>query len=213
MPQSAVMRSALALAQTIDRLTAALGRTAAWLALAIVLVQFGLVVARYVFSAGSVAVTESVVYGQALLVALTTAWTLAAGGHVRVDIFYAEAPPHRRALIDLVGTLCLLLPFMLTLLWLSVPYALRSWAIMERSQETGGLPLVFVLKTLIPVFALLMALQGIAQAIRAAASVLIPPALAGEGGERSEPGGGSANFDVTPPPAVTRRTLPLQGRD
>jgi TRAP-type mannitol/chloroaromatic compound transport system permease small subunit len=98
-------------------------------------------------------------------------------------------------------------------LWLSVPYALRSWAIMERSQETGGLPLVFVLKTLIPVFALLMALQGIAQAIRAAASVLIPPALAGEGGERSEPGGGSANFDVTPPPAVTRRTLPLQGRD
>jgi TRAP-type mannitol/chloroaromatic compound transport system permease small subunit len=184
------MRSALALAQTIDRLTAVLGRAAAWLALAIVLVQFGLVVARYVFSAGSVAVTESVVYGQALLVALTTAWTLAAGGHVRVDIFYAEAPPHRRALIDLVGTLCLLLPFMLTLLWLSVPYALRSWAILERSQETGGLPLVFVLKTLIPVFAGLMALQGIAQAIRAL-NILIPPPLTGEGGGRSRTVGGS----------------------
>ena len=159
----------LGLADRIDRLTAAVGRAAAWLALAIVLLQFGLVVARYAFSVGSVPATESVIYGQALLVTLTAAWTLAAGGHVRVDIFYAEASPRRRALIDLVGALLLLLPFMLTLLWLSVPYALRSWAIMERSQETGALPLVFVLKTLIPVFALLMTLQGIAQAIRAAA--------------------------------------------
>ena len=117
------MRLALGLASAIDRLTAALGRGAAWLALAIVLVQFGLVVARYVFSAGSVPATESVIYGQALLVTLTAAWTLAAGGHVRVDIFYAEASPRRRAWVDLVGTLVLLLPFMLTLLWLSVPYA------------------------------------------------------------------------------------------
>jgi len=55
------------------------------------------------------------------------------------------------------------------LIWLSVPYAARSWSILERSQEASGLPLVFLLKTLIPLFALLMALQGIAQAIRAAA--------------------------------------------
>ena len=62
-----------------------------------------------------------------------------------------------------------LLFFMLVLIWLSVPYAARSWAILERSQEASGLPFVFALKTLIPLFALLMALQGIAQAIRAAA--------------------------------------------
>src|SRR3569833_3741029 len=97
------MHFALGLAHAIDRLTAELGRAAAWLALVIVLVQFGLVVARYAFSAGSVPVTESVIYGQALLVALTAAWTLATGGHVRVDIFYADAPPRRRALVDLVG--------------------------------------------------------------------------------------------------------------
>ena len=165
------MRFALGLARTIDRLTAALGRAAAWLALAIVVVQFGLVIARYVFSTGSVAVTESVIYGQALLVTLTAAWTLATGGHVRVDIFYAEASPRRRALVDLVGTLVLLLPFMLTLLWLSVPYALRSWAILEGSQQAGGLPLVFVLKTIIPMFAVLMALQGVAQVVRAVAAL------------------------------------------
>jgi TRAP-type mannitol/chloroaromatic compound transport system permease small subunit len=163
------MHLALGLADRIDRLTAALGRAVAWAALVIVLLQFALVVARYAFSAGSVPLTEAVIYGQAVLVTLTAAWTLAHGGHVRVDLFYAGAPPRRRALVDLVGTLLLLLPFMLTLLWLSAPYALRSWAILERSQETGGLPLVFALKTLIPVFALLMALQGVAQAIRAVA--------------------------------------------
>jgi TRAP-type mannitol/chloroaromatic compound transport system permease small subunit len=58
---------------------------------------------------------------------------------------------------------------MIVLICLSVPYAARSWSIFERSQEASGLPLVFLLKTLIPLFALLMALQGIAQAIRAAA--------------------------------------------
>ena len=91
----------------------------------------------------------------------------AAGGHVRVDVFYAHASARTRALIDLAGSLLLLLPFALALLWLSAPYAARSWAILERSQEASGLPLVFLLKTLIPVFALMMALQGVAQAIRA----------------------------------------------
>ena len=88
---------------------------------------------------------------------------------MRVDIFYADASARTKALIDLVGALVLLLPFMIVLIWLSVPYAARSWSILERSQEASGLPLVFLLKTLIPLFALLMALQGIAQAIRAVA--------------------------------------------
>jgi TRAP-type mannitol/chloroaromatic compound transport system permease small subunit len=100
---------------------------------------------------------------------LAAAWTLQVGGHVRVDIFYADASARTKALIDLVGALVLLLPFMIVLIWLSVPYAARSWSILERSQEASGLPLVFLLKTLIPLFALLMALQGIAQAIRAVA--------------------------------------------
>ena len=166
-----------ALADRVDRLNTAVGRAVAWLALAIVLVQFCLVVARYVFSLGSIWLTETVIYGNAALF------------HVRVDVFYAEASARAKAKIDLAGSVLLLLPFALALVWLSVPYAARSWAIMERSQETSGLPLVFVLKTLIPLFAVLMALQGIAQAIRALA-LLIPPPLGGEGGRRSRPGGG-----------------------
>lgn len=179
------------LADRIDRLTTAIGRAAAWLALVIVLLQFALVVARYVFGLGSIWLTETVIYANAALFLLASAWTLRAGGHVRVDIFYAHASPRAQAIVDLAGSLLLLLPFALTLLWLSGPYAARSWAILERSQEASGLPLVFALKTLIPLFALLMALQGVAQAIRAGA-LLIPALLAGEGGRRSRPDGGDA---------------------
>jgi TRAP-type mannitol/chloroaromatic compound transport system permease small subunit len=156
------------LADRIDRMNAAIGRAAAWLVLLVVLLQFALVVSRYLFGLGSVRLTETVIYAHAALFMLAAAWTLHVGGHVRVDIFYADASPRAKAWIDLVGSLLLLLPFMLVLIWLSVPYAARSWAILEHSQEASGLPLVFVLKTLIPLFALLMALQGIAQAIRAA---------------------------------------------
>ena len=158
----------LALADRIDRLNGAIGRAVAWLCLLVVLVQFTVVVMRYVFGAGSIWLTETIIYGHATLFMLAAAWTLREGGHVRVDIFYADASPRRRAMVDLCGALLLLLPFMLVLLWFAIPYVGRSWSIMETSRETSGLPWVFLLKTLIPTFALTMALQGVAQAIRAA---------------------------------------------
>ena len=172
-PKSFVTMTALVtgLADRIDRLTTAIGRTAAWLALVVVLLQFALVVARYLFGLGSIWLSEAVIYGHATLFMLAAAWTLKAGGHVRVDVFYAEASPRTKAIIDLAGALLLLLPFALALIWLALPYAARSWGILERSQEASGLPLVYLLKTLIPLFALLMALQGMAQAIRALAAL------------------------------------------
>ena len=161
------MQALTSFADRVDRLTAAIGRTAAWLVLAVVLLQFALVVARYLFGLGSVWLTETVIYAHASVFMLAAAWTLRLGGHVRVDILYASVSARTKALIDLVGAVLLLLPFMLVLFALSVPYAARSWAIFEHSQEASGLPLVFVLKTLIPLFASLMALQGVSQAIRA----------------------------------------------
>jgi TRAP-type mannitol/chloroaromatic compound transport system permease small subunit len=161
----------LFLADRIDRLNTAIGRAVAWLALVIVLLQFALVVARYLLGFGSIWLTETVVYANAALFLLAAAWTLRVGGHVRVDVFYAQASARTKALIDLFGSLLLLLPFAFTLFLLSAPYAARSWAILERSQESSGLPLVFLLKTLIPAFAVLMVLQGVSQAIRAAAAL------------------------------------------
>jgi TRAP-type mannitol/chloroaromatic compound transport system permease small subunit len=156
------------LADRIDALSTAVGRAVAWCLLFMVLAEFALVLMRYVLGVGSIWLQESVIYAHGALFMLAAAWTLAADGHVRVDIFYADAAPRTKAAVDFLGALLLLLPFALTLLVLSWRYAGRSWAIFEGSRETSGMPAVFLLKSLIPLFAALLALQGIAQALRAA---------------------------------------------
>jgi TRAP-type mannitol/chloroaromatic compound transport system permease small subunit len=158
----------LGLADRIDRLNGAIGRAAAWLALFIVLVQFVVVLMRYVLGIGSIWLTESILYGHAALFLLAAAWTLKEGGHVRVDVFYADASPRTKALVDLVGALALLIPFAIAIAWLAGPYVARAWMTLERSREASGLPFVYLLKTLIPLFAVMLALQGVSQAIRAA---------------------------------------------
>ena len=169
MPETARTTSvSLAFAERIDRLNGAIGRAAAWAVLFVVVVQFAVVLLRYLFGIGSIWLSESIIYGHAGVFMLAAAWTLREGGHVRVDVFYADAAPRTKAWIDLGGALLLLLPFMLLLLWFALPYVARSGTILERSRETSGIPAVFLLKTLIPLFALTMALQGVSQAIRAA---------------------------------------------
>jgi TRAP-type mannitol/chloroaromatic compound transport system permease small subunit len=162
------MPSTLArLADLIDRLNGAIGRVAAWAILAMALVQFAIIVLRRV-GIGSVWLHESLFYFHVALVLFTAAWTLRQEGHVRVDIFYTNASPRTRAAIDLAGSLALLMPFMLAVIWFAWPYTLRSWAILEGSREAGGLPLVFLLKSAILLFAAQLLLQGLSQAIRAA---------------------------------------------
>ncbi len=173
------------IADSIDRVIAAIGRAATWCCLYAVLAEFAVVVMRYALGIGSIRLQESVLYAHAALFMLAAAWTLQVGGHVRVDVFYAQASPRRRAVIDLVGAVIFLFPFAIAVAVLSLPYVERSWAILEGSRETSGLPFVYLLKTLIPLFALLTGLQGIAQAIRAALVLAepppIPPPQAGEG--------------------------------
>ena len=158
-----------ALADRIDRLNAAIGRAVAWLALVVVLLQFALVVARYVFGARLDLADRNRHLRPCRAVHAGGGLDAAAGGHVRVDVFYAERLAARQgagrsrrraasaAAVHAGADLAV-----------ACPMSARSWAILERSRESSGLPLVFLLKTLIPLFAALMALQGVAQAIRAA---------------------------------------------
>jgi TRAP-type mannitol/chloroaromatic compound transport system permease small subunit len=167
------------IANGIDRMNAAIGHVAAWCCLYVVLAEFAIVVMRYALGIGSIRVQESVLYAHAAMFMLAAAWTLATDGHVRVDIFYAKAKPRTRAIVDLLGAIMFLAPFAAVVVVLSTPYVARSWAVLERSHEASGLPFVYLLKTLIPLFALLVGLQGVAQAIRAA---LI---LSGPGGRQA----------------------------
>jgi TRAP-type mannitol/chloroaromatic compound transport system permease small subunit len=162
-------------AAAIDRAISAIGRTAAWCCLYAVLAEFAVVVLRYALGIGSIRLQESVLYAHPALFMLAAAWTLQIDGHVRVDILYAQAKPRTRAAIDLFGTLIFLLPFAAVLAKVSIPYVVRSWDILEGSRDAGGLPFVYLLKTLIPLFAVLIGLQGVAQAIRAALVLAGPP--------------------------------------
>jgi TRAP-type mannitol/chloroaromatic compound transport system permease small subunit len=164
------------IADAIDRITALIGWAAVWCCLYAVLAEFAVVLMRYALGIGSIELQESVLYAHAGMFMLAVAWTLQIGGHVRVDVFYASARPRARALVDFLGAVFFLLPFAAALAALSLPYVERSWGILERSREASGLPFIYLLKTLIPIFALLMGLQGVAQALRAALVLAGSPA-------------------------------------
>lgn len=162
------------LAERIDRLNSGVGRAVSWLALAMVVVQFAVVLARHVFGLSSILAQETVLYMHGALFMLAAAWTLAANAHVRVDIFYREAAPRRRALVDLIGAVLLLLPVCAAIAWAAWPYVAQAWAVREGSRETSGLPGVYLLKTVILVFAAQMALQAAAMALRSLAVLRRP---------------------------------------
>jgi len=148
----------------IDGLNDRIGRAVSWLALLMVLVQFIVVVQRYVFGIGSIWMQESIVYMHGFLFMLAAGYTLLHNGHVRVDVFYREATPRRKALTDLFGSLFFLLPMCVAVIWLAWPYVSNSWAILEGSKETSGIHGVYLLKSAIILFAVLVALQGISLA-------------------------------------------------
>lgn len=154
------------LAASIERVVDAIGRAVSWLTLGIVLLTFAIVVLRYAFAGGSIALQESVLWLHSAVFLLGAAFALKRDQHVRVDIFYREFDPRRKALADLAGTLLFLLPVAGSLFLISYEYVASAWAIREASREPGGLPGVFLLKTLIPIAGVLLFAQGIALVLR-----------------------------------------------
>lgn len=177
-PAEAFHRFLLRLLTILERINGALGSRIAWLALAMVLVQFLVVLLRYVFGIGSIALQESIVYMHAMLFMLAAGYTLLKDGHVRVDIFYRSAPPRRQALVNLIGVYLFLIPFMGLVITAAEPYVAQSWQVFEGSKETSGIQGVFLLKSIIPAFGVLFLIQGLALAIRSALAVFgeAPPA-------------------------------------
>lgn len=150
----------------IDTLIIVCGRSIAWLLLLMVLISFSVAVLRYLFDIGWIALQESVTYLHAIVFMLGIPYTLNRDRHVRVDIFNRRFNARTRAWVDLLGTLVLLLPVFVALFWLSLHYVIASWSVLESSPEAGGLPLVFLLKSLLLLMPLLMILQGLAWILR-----------------------------------------------
>ncbi len=169
------------IADTIERLINWCGRAVSWLTLLMVIVTFAVVVLRYLFDTGWIAVQESITYMHAAVFLIGAAYTLQQDAHVRVDIFYSRFNEQTRAWVDLCGALFMLMPFMFFIAWMSWEYVISSWNVLEGSREAGGLPGVFLLKSLMLVMAGLLMLQAGAQVIRAITIVLNPPDKINEG--------------------------------
>lgn len=160
------MRFIRGVVTALESINEVVGRAVAWLTLLMVLVAFVAVILRYVFSIGWVWLQESYIWMHGLLFMLGAGYTLLYNQHVRVDIFYRPASVRRKAWVDLFGVVFLLGPMLWIVMYHSVGFVERSWRSFEGSAEAGGLPGLFLLKTAIPIFCVLMALQGLALALR-----------------------------------------------
>ena len=154
------------IADHLERMLAALGKLCGWLLLALVIVQFVVVLARYLLAVNYLWLQELTLYLHASTFMLAAAWSLTANKHVRIDILRERSGEGARRLVDVLGALFLLVPMMLAIGWASLPYVGQSWAILEGSAEVSGLPGIFLLKTLLPVFAVLMLAAGFVRLVR-----------------------------------------------
>lgn len=150
----------------IDRFTDLTGQALAWLALGMGGLTAMIVVMRYGFNVNSIFMQELVTYLHGCLFMLGAAYALKQGAHVRVDIFYRNFSPRTRAWVNALGGIVFLLPFCLFVVGVSWKFVAGSWAIGEISSEPGGIPAVYLLKSLIPLMALTLLLQGLAEILR-----------------------------------------------
>jgi TRAP-type mannitol/chloroaromatic compound transport system permease small subunit len=155
------------LLRAADAVSEVAGRLAGLLAIALVGLVFALVVARYALGIGSVAAQEAVLWLHASVFLLGLAYALKHGSHVRVDVFSQRWTPRTRAWLEFAGMVLLLMPFCLLMAGMSWDYVAASWAVKEGSRDPGGLPGWYLLKSLLPLSALLLMLQAAAETLRA----------------------------------------------
>ena len=156
------------LATRIEAIVVWVGRTIAWLTLAMVLLTVTVVVLRYFFASGRIWMQELVTWSHAAVFLLGAGYTLARDEHVRVDVLYRRFTPATRARINIAGAVLLLFPVCGYLAYAAGRYALKSWQVMERSPETGGLgyPLIPLAKTMLFAMFVLLMLQGLVTVLR-----------------------------------------------
>lgn len=152
--------------KAIDGLNERVGRAVSWLVLTLVFTTFIVAVLRYGFSIGWVWMQESYVWMHGIIFMVAAGYTFLHEGHVRIDIIYAALSARGRAIVNFFGVILLLLPSLSVIWWGAYPYVLLSWQRLETSREAGGLHGLFLWKTCMLIFVILLALQGISLAIR-----------------------------------------------
>lgn len=161
------MQKLLAFAARLDAINDWLGKFLSYGVILLVLVQFAIVILSGNFRIGSIKLQESLLYINALMFLGSAGYVLLKDAHVRVDVFYRDAPAWKKARINFLGAVFFLMPFAAFVWVIGIPYALTSIRNLEGSFETSGLQIVFVLKSFVLLFAFSLTVQGISLAIRA----------------------------------------------
>ena len=149
-----------------DSLIERLGNVLNVLMIALVCVVIVVVIGRYFFDIGSIALQELTTYLHATIFMLGISYTLKHDEHVRVDIFYRNFTKKKQALINVIGGLVFVLPISMFVGWSSWDYVLASWSIMETSTENNGLPFIYLLKTVMLIMPSLLMIQGFMSTIK-----------------------------------------------
>lgn len=149
------------LACIIDRINETLGQLVSWLALFMVLMTTYNVLLRYALAEGVPWQQEVVRFMHGMLFLGGAAYAFKHDALVRVDVLYQGMSEHRKAIVNIVGTILFLYPTCFSLLHFSWGYVLSSWDIYEGSAEYKGMPGVFVFKSFIWVCAVTVAMQGL----------------------------------------------------
>ncbi len=161
------------LVRLLESISLISGKIVSWMTLLMVIITFVVVVLRYGFDLGWIWLQESIVYLHAWVFMLGAAYTLKVNGHVRVDVLYRAMSPRARARVDLFGSIFLLMPMSVFIVWISWEYVQSAWQVSEASPEAGGLPWVYILKTTLILMPVMLILQGIAQGIGLAETITI----------------------------------------
>ena len=155
-----------------DKINEFVGKNISWFIILMVVVQLAIVMSRYIYGIGFLKLQELLIYLHGSLFTLAAGYTLLKDEHVRVDLIYREASQKYKSLINIFGSLVFLIPFCLLTFSTSLPYVRRSWKILEGSPETSGLNAVFILKTVLIIFPILLLLQSFSIIIRSSVSLI-----------------------------------------
>mgnify|MGYP000415644041 FL=1 len=159
--------SALAqLSKFIDRFNTFVGYLCAFFVFSMVIVVFTVVVLRYGFNIGFIWMQEVYVWLHSFVFMLGAGFTYLANEHVRIDVFYREASKKYKATVDLFGNIFLLLPFLYIIWNYSYPFVYRSFLMGEVSREAGGMRALYILKSAILWFCLVLFLQLVSNVIK-----------------------------------------------
>ena len=138
-----------------------IGEYISWFIIFMVIIQLIIVMARYIFGIGFLKLQELLIYLHGLSFTLAAGYTLLNDEHVRVDLIYRASSDMYKSIINILGSLFFLIPFCLITYSTSLPYVKRSWKIFEGSPETSGLNAVYLLKTALIIFPLLLLIQAV----------------------------------------------------